>query len=243
MLTFCTMQAWAQDGASLMEEGKKLEQQQKEQEAFDKYKQAVQAGPASVAGYVKLSELCISMGGRQTDPVAKEKYYQNAKTYADAAKLFDSTSADVFYIQSAVYTAFASIEDKRDPFVEDIKLIYSNAGMAIALNPNLGKAYHILGKLHYDLLTLPAVKKTMVKVLNRGVATASIDSSIAYFEKCKTLEPYYCLNFYDLGKAYDYNKKYEKAIAVLEQLAKLPTRRQDDPKIKADGAVLLQKLQ
>lgn len=240
---FYTAQLLAQDAPSLMEEGKKLEQKLKEAEAFDKYKQALQTGPPSIAGYVKLAELSMSIGGRQTDPLAKGKFYLDAKSYADAARQLDSTSADGFYILSAVYAKLAEMEEKREAFVEDVRLAKLNVGKALAANPNLGKAFNVLGKWHYDVLTLNPVKKAALKVLYGGFAPASIDSAIDYLEKCKTLEPYYCLNFYDLGKAYNYNRQYEKAIAVLQQLAKLPTRRQDDPAIKADGAVLLQKLQ
>src|SRR4051812_16832605 len=100
---FYTTQLLAQDAAALMEEGKVFEIKQKEAEAFEKYKQAMQTGPATVAGYVKLAELTIAMGGRQADPVAKGNYYLTAKTYADAARQLDSTSADGFYIVSAVY--------------------------------------------------------------------------------------------------------------------------------------------
>jgi tetratricopeptide (TPR) repeat protein len=236
-------QLLAQDAASLMEEGKKLEQKLKEAEAFDKYKQAMEVGPASVSGFVKLAELSLSIGGRQTDPVAKGNYYLGAKSYADAARRLDSTSADGFYILSAVYAKLAEMEEKRDAFVEDVRLTKLYVGRAIAANPNLGKAYNVLGKWHYDMLILNPVKKAALKVLYGSFSPSSIDSSIAYFEKCKTLEPYYCLNFYQLGQAYNYNRQYEKAIDTLKLLSKLPTRRQDDPAIKADGAVLLQKLQ
>ena len=71
----------------------------------------------------------------------------------------------------------------------------------------------------------------------------NIDSAIAYMEKCKALEPYYCPNFFNLGEAYNYNRNYEKAIGILDELAKLPNRRQDDLAVKKDGAALRQKLQ
>jgi hypothetical protein len=91
------------------------------------------------------------------------------------------------------------------------------------------------------MLNLNPVKKAAVKLLY-GMPPASIDTAIDNMEKCKSMEPYYCLNFYDLGRAYNFNRQYEKAIAVLEQLQKLPTRKQDDPAIKKQGAVLLQQL-
>jgi tetratricopeptide (TPR) repeat protein len=112
---------------------------------------------------------------------------------------------------------------------------------AISVNPANGRYYHLYGRWHYEMLNLNPIKKTAVKLLY-GMPPASIDTAIDNMEKCKSMEPYYCLNFYDLGRAYNFNRQYEKAIAVLEQLQKLPTRKQDDPAIKKQGAVLLQQL-
>jgi DNA-binding SARP family transcriptional activator len=94
------------------------------------------------------------------------------------------------------------------------------------------------------MVSLSGIKKAALKVIYNGTgAEATINEAIAHMEKCKTLEPYYCLNFYDLARAYQFNKQYEKAIQLLEQLKKLPTRKQEDAEVKALGATLLQQLQ
>jgi tetratricopeptide (TPR) repeat protein len=238
-----TMQGYAQDVAALMQEGKMLEQKFKEEEAIVKYKQAADTDPKNIAALVKLAELSLNIGSRLADPVAKKNYYLQAKSYADDAMRISITDADALFIMSSVYGKLTEVEEKRETIVEDVKLSRLYALQAIGADPKHGKAYNALGRWHYEMLTLNALKKAAVKLLYGGLPPASIDSCINYFEKCKTLEPYYCQNFYDLGKAYNYNKQYEKAIAVLQQLAKLPTRRQDDPAIKSQGAVLLQQLQ
>ena len=146
-------------------------------------------------------------------------------------------------MNALVYSKLTEVEEKKDIMVNNIKLTKLYAGKAIAADPSMGKAYNELGRWHYEMLNLNPIKKTAVKLFYGGLPPASIDSAITYLEKCKTLEPYYCLNFYDLGKAYNFKRQYEKAIAILQQLGKLPTRRQDDPAIKAQGAALLQQLQ
>ena len=233
----------AQDAATLMQEGKALEQKFKEEEAIEKYKLVFSADPSNIDALVKMTELSINIGARQADPAGRKNYYMQAKAYADAAMHISLTNADALYIMSAVYGKLTEVEDKRDMVVEDIKLSRLYALQAIGADPNHAKAYNALGRWNYEMLNLNPLKKAAVKILYGGLPPASIDSCISYFEKCKRLEPYYCPNFYDLGKAYNFNKQYEKAIAVLQQLLKLPTRRQDDPAIKAQGAVLLQQLQ
>ncbi|CAN5663949.1 hypothetical protein BH10BAC3_BH10BAC3_36230 [soil metagenome] len=233
----------AQDATTLMQEGKALEQKFKEEEAIEKYKLAFSTEPSNIASLVKLAELSINIGSRQADPVSKKNYYIQAKAYADAAMRISLTNADALCVMSAVYGKLTEVEEKKEMIVEDVKLSRLYALQAISADPNNGKAYNALGRWNYEMLNLNPLKKAAVKVLYGGLPPASIDSCISYLEKCKRFEPYYCPNFYDLGKAYNFNKQYEKAIAVLQQLLKLPTRRQDDPAVKAQGAVLLQKLQ
>ncbi len=242
-LMLLTIQGFAQDVASLLQEGKMLEQKFKEEEAIVKYKQAATADPNNIDALVKLAELSLNIGSRQVDPVIKKNYFLQAKSYAGNAMRISITDANALFIMSSVYGKLTEVEEKRETIVEDVKLSRLYALQAISADSKHGRAYNALGRWHYEMLTLNALKKAAVKMLYGGLPPASIDSCIGYLEKCKTLEPYYCLNFYDLGKAYNYNKQYEKAIAVLQQLAKLPNRRQDDPAIKAQGAQLLQQLQ
>lgn len=238
-----SLQLYSQESAALMEEGKKLEQVQKEAEAFEKYKEAAHTDRKNIAAFVKLADLSTTIGARQTNPEEKARHFIEAKAYADAARLLDSTNAEALAVTAEVYDKMAEMEEKRDAYAEDIKLMKIYAEKALAANPNLGKAYNILGRWHYEMLTLTPVRKTALKVLGGGLPAASIDSAIAYFEKCKSLERYYCRNFLDLGKAYNHKQQYEKAIDTLKLLARLPTRREDDPAIKAEGAALLQQLQ
>ncbi len=227
-----------------MEKGRLLEQKLKEEQAIDKYKEVILIQPSNLKAYTKLVELNCAAGARQTDTATRSKYYKQAKAYADAALRLDSSGADANYMMAVVYDRIAQSEIKKEKFADEMKLMRDYAAKAIAANPAMGKAYGILGKWHLEVLTLNPVKKAAVKVLYYSrLDEANIDTAIAYMEKCKTLEPYYCPNFLHLGEAYDYHKLYEKAIAVLQQLAKLPTKRQEDVDVKAEGAVLLQKLQ
>lgn len=114
---------------------------------------------------------------------------------------------------------------------------------ALALNPNHGKANYILGKWNYEVSTLSWVKKAAVKVAYGGMGSASLDSAYKYMERCRTLEPYYVQNFLDLAKAYKNDYKPSKAIEVLNQLVKLPTRTADDVALKAEGKQMLSEMQ
>lgn len=232
-----------EDPATLMEDGRKLEQRMKDAEALEKYRQVSLIQPSNIKAWVKMAEISCSLGGRATDLAEKTKYYTDAKGFADAALRQDSASGESNYIVSVVYGKLTEVEKKKETLVGYVKASKAYANKAVAATPPVGKAYNVLGRWHYEMLNVNALKKAAVKLVYGSFPESNIDSAIAYFERCKELEPYYCQNFLDLGKAYQYNKKYEKAIAVLQQLAKLPTKRQDDIAIKKEGAELLQELQ
>ncbi|TAD86036.1 MAG: hypothetical protein EAY75_09720 [Bacteroidetes bacterium] len=233
----------AQDVATLMEEGRRLEQKFKDDEALAKYKQAQLIDPANLLVQVKLAETYCALGSRQADAAAKATFYTQAKTHADAALRLGADDADANYMAAVVAGKLTEIETKRENLVKQVRLIKDYADKALAARPNMGKAMHVLGKWHYEILALSAVKRAAIKVLYGGLPEANIDTAIAYFEKAKMAEPYYCLLYLDLAKAYNYRKLYEKAINNLQQLSKLPTRRQEDVVVKAEGAALLQTLQ
>lgn len=233
----------AQDPASLMEEARKLELKLKDEEAFKKYKDVVLIQPTHQRALIKCAELSCAIGGRTETPEEKTAYFLQAKKYADAAMKIDSNNAEANYIMSIVFGKLTEVEKKNDEIVKMVKYIKQYIDKSISLNPAYGKAWHVLGKWNLEVESLNMIKKAAVKLIYGGVGDASIQNAIAYMEKCKTMEPYYCLNFLDLARAYQYNEQYEKSIGILQQLAKLPTRRQEDIATKAQGAALLQKLQ
>lgn len=240
---FLMASLWGQDPASLMEEGRKLEQKLKDEDAFKKYKEAIFIQPSNQKAIIKCAELSCAIGGRTSTPEEKTLYYQQAKKFADAALKLDSNNAEANYMMAIVYGKLTEVEKKNEEVIKQVKAIKQYIDKSLALNPQYGKAWHVLGKWHLEVISLNAIKRAALKVIYGGVGEASIEKAIDYMEKCKTIEPYYCLNFYDLARAYEYNKQYEKSISILQQLSKLPTRRQEDVNTKTQGAMLLQKLQ
>lgn len=236
--------ALAQDPASLIAEGKKLEQQLKDLEAIEKYKKAAFIQPSNQQAILKCAELSCAIGNRQQDPDKKVQYYKEAYQFANAAYKIDSSKAPANYMMAVVYGKLTEVEKKNDALVNYTRLIKYYADKSVKIDPQFARGWHVLGKWHLEMVSLSGIKKAALKMIYSGTGTeATINEAIANMEKCKSMEPYYCLNFYDLARAYQYNKQYEKAIQVLEQLKKLPTRKQEDAEVKALGITLLQQLQ
>ncbi len=242
-LAAATLFATAQDAETLMKEGLKLEQQLKDTLAIGKYAKAFQANPKNIKAAIKCAEINCSIGTREKNAAAKLKYYSDAKTFAGAALQLDSNNADANYMNAVVYGKLTEVETSNEKTVEAVKNIKIYADKALTINPNHGKSWYVIGKWHYEVLNLNAVKRAAVKLFYGGLPKATVETAISSFEKCKTLEPYFALNYLALGKAYYYNKQYEKALAALQQCVKCPTLMPEDKTTKEEAKALVVKWQ
>ncbi|HSK14213.1 MAG TPA: hypothetical protein VK907_13425 [Phnomibacter sp.] len=233
----------AQDPASLIEEGRALERKFKEDEALEKYKQAYSIQPTNLLAAVKCAELSGNMGRRANGSIRINAWMAQALSFAEAAYRIDSSSAEAMAAMAQAQRNLAETEEKRDKATQYLKSWKTWADKALQADSMHGRANHLLGRWHLEVLTQGTLRKAAAKLLYGGLPNADIYTAIDLMERCKQVEPYYCANFLDLAKAYHFNQNYEKAIQTLERLAKLPTRRQDDVDIKAEGKELLQKLQ
>jgi tetratricopeptide (TPR) repeat protein len=233
----------AQEPAVLLKEAANYERQIKETEALEKYKQVLSVDPNNLKALVKAAELHAAIGGRLTDKSNKKLYFETAAAYAKKAFDLDPSNADANYVMGMAAGKMTDVESENKKivaFVKDAKLYNEKA---ISINPKHVKATYSIGKWHYEMVNLSGVKKIAVKLFYGGLPNGDLDSAIHYFEKCKSLDPYFALNYLDLAKAYRDNHRPTQAIEVLNKLVKLPTLTGDDASIKAEGAKLLNDIQ
>ncbi|MCW3080175.1 hypothetical protein [Segetibacter sp.] len=233
----------AQDATVLLKEASNLERSLKDEQALDKYKSVLSSDPANLQSLIRSSEISSAIGSRQVDKKAKQEFYERAKDYADKALAINPNSADANYVRAVAAGKLAEVESENKKLVGHMKDIKTYADKALSFAPNHGKANYVLGKWNFDMATFSWAKKAAIKVLFGAIPDASLENAYKYMEKCKTLEPYYVLNFLDLAKAYKYDNQPAKAIPVLNQLVKLPTRTPDDVALKAEGKKLLSEMQ
>jgi hypothetical protein len=235
--------AFAHDNNVLFKEAENLERSFKEPEALNKYKQILTNDAGNIKALVKAAELSCSIGNRIDNKNDKRLSYESALAFAQRAIKADSNSAEANYafaMASGKMTEVESENKKIVAFVKDTKIYVDKA---LAINANYGKANFVLGRWHYEMVTLSGLKKAAVKVLYGGLPDASLENAIVYMEKCKTIDPYYMINYYYLNKAYKENDMPAKQIDVLSKMVKLPNRTLDDAAMKDDALKQLQQLQ
>jgi hypothetical protein len=238
-----SFQSFSQDIAVQVKEAENLEKQLKEDLAYEKYRSLAVTDPSNIKFQVKAALLAMSNAARQKDKNQKKMYTEMAKTHADKAIALNANSADANYAMAVVSGGMTEVVDENKKKIEYVKLIKTYADKALSIDPNHARANHVLGKWHYEVSELNWIKKAAVKAIFGGMPEASIDTAIQRMEKCRSLDQYYMLNYFDLAKAYQAADKPEKELEILNKLVKLPILTADDTSLKEQGRKRLKELQ
>lgn len=230
---------FSQDTKALIKEADRLEAIPNEIAAFLKFKEVVTKEPGNIYALSKCSELCCRIGKRQTDPKAKEDFYIAAKSFAEAAIKVDPTNSDA-NCAMAMALGHISMTKTNKEKIASARDLRKYVDLAIKANPNNFRAWHVLGRWHYEISNLSMFEKAAVKLLYGGMPAASLKSSIACFEKAKSLTgPGFVINYYELARAYYRDNQKTKAINTIKVMLTLPNNTEADAGIKEEGKKLL----
>ena len=233
-----TVAATAQTADDLVKQGDLLEKQLKEDEAYQKFKEAIKLNPVHVHALVRCSELASRIGRRQATKEKQMDFYQAAKIYAERALKINPRDSEANVVMSLAYARMSLLKSGKEK-VEYVREIKNYADRALVSNPNNFKALFVIARWHFEVSNLNAMEKAAVKVFFGGLQKNSLDSAIHYYEKVKVISPNFLLNYLELAKAYNRAGKKEKAVEYLNQLLKIPNTAADDPTVKAEARELL----
>ncbi|HVG12865.1 MAG TPA: hypothetical protein VM843_07665 [Flavisolibacter sp.] len=238
LFSFVQIMANAQTEQQFILQAEKQEAALNELGAFQAFKQALQLNPRNHYALWKLSELCSRIGHRQATTKQKQEYYKAGRAYAETAIRVNPAAADGYYAMSVAMGRMALSGSGKEK-IEAVKEIRSNAEKAVRLNPQHGRAWHVIGKWHYEVSDLNVFEKAGVKLMYGGLPPASIKQAIQAYEKAKLYEPNFALNFLELAKAYKRDGQKDKAVSLLRTLPSIPAKTLDDARIKREAAALL----
>lgn len=237
---FSCMQVVAQDYASVIAEADRLEAIPQEKAALLKFKEALKLQPSSLYALTKFSELCCRVGGREASTKVRDEYYATAQVYAKTALRLYPKSDEANVAMAFSIAKSLMLKSGKEKIIA-VKELKSYGEKAVTENSRNFKAWHVLGKWHYEVSGLNAIERAGAKIMYGGLPSASLKNSIMYYEKARSLAPNFTLNFLELAKAYHRNDETQKAIALLKQLLVIKTQTEDDPRIKKEAEGLIAK--
>ncbi len=178
------------------------------------------------------------IGARQPDKEKMRPYFYAARNYASAALSLNSNSSDANYAMALALgrVSLVSGTKERVMLARDVKYY---AEKAIRLDPNNFRAYHILGRWNYEVSNLNLAEKSFARIFYGKLPSASLDDAIADFEKSRSLNPAFILNYLELARSYHRMGEDKKAIAYLRILLALPNLMYDDTRAKVIARQLL----
>lgn len=229
----------AQDINILIKEAARLEAIPNEKASFQKYKEVLKHSPTNLEALNKCSELCSRIGQRETTNTRlREEYYTAAKIYAETALKIDPANSEANCVM-AIALGRSSMSKSGKEKIVTAKEIKKHLDISLRSDPQNFKAWHVLGRWHYEISNLNVLERSLVKLLYGGLPPASIQQSIYAFERSRAITPGFILNYLEMAKAYKDNDNKEKAIAYLRTMLMLPDQTEDDPAIKEKGRKLL----
>ena len=231
----------AQDINKILREADRLETLPDEKSAFLKFKEALKIQPTNLHALTKCSELCTRIGGREkVNKKLRDDYYTTAIIYAKTAlRLYPES--DIANVTMAIVVGKTILLKSGKEKINAARQLREYAEKAIKLNPSNFKAWHVLGRWNYEVSSLSSIERAGAKIMYGGLPSASLKSSIACYEKAKSLSPSFAYNYLELAKAYNRNNEKEKAFAQLKTLLALKNQSEDDPRIKAEAEGYLKK--
>lgn len=233
---------FAQTFDSLYQRGIQLEQSFNEKQALIKFQEAQKINPNHLQTLCKCSDLCSRIGAREKNEKIKLDYFNSALSFAKKAYgLYPSN--DEVNVEMSIAMGRIALTKSGEEKISMVKEIKSFADKAIQLNPNNFKAWHILGRWYYEISDLNFIEKAAIKIFYGGLPQSSFSMSINAYEKAKSINNKFCLNYLELAKAYEKNDNINQAITNLKQLLQMPNSIEDDVAIKKEASFLLKKWQ
>lgn len=232
----------AQDVSAALKEAERQESEFRENEALSKYIEVLRMQPTNLFALCKCSELCSRIGNRQSTKSKKIDYFKAAKTYAQAALRVNPNSSEANLVMALALGRLSLISSGKEK-VMAANEIKQYAEKSIRLDPSNFKAYHLMGKWNYEVSNLNSFERSLARLLYGGLPQASLENSIACYEKSRALNPSFVLNYLELAKAYNRHGERKKAIELLNKMMSLPNNMFDDIRVKEEGKQLLKEWQ
>ena len=206
------------------------------------YADALQITPGHVATLCRLSRIESELGETQKGD-AQRHTWSEAVAHAREAVRAAPDQAEP-HVTLAVALGRQALREGPKTRLALSKEIKSETDLALKLDPNIGRAWHVLAMWNVKISGLSGIEKMVANsVLGgvpKGATTANADQA---FQKAIELEPDYVNHRLEYGRFLKDMKRVDDARRELEKAVALPpTSSALDPRFQAEARELLDKL-
>ena len=184
----------------------------------------------------RVARVEIAMGMVARDRAVSEAHYVRAPQLARrAVALAPNDAAMHFWLAAAL-----GRRALRAGFRSAVPLAsgtYKAASRALIIDSLHAGAHEVMGKLHSEVRKLPwLVRRLAAALTSLDVArTASWESAEMHLKRANALDPTLMLALVDLSQLYLRTGRWAKAVAVVEQLERMPRRTPADAYLQGEA--------
>ena len=206
------------------------------------YSEAVQAEPSNVTALCRLARAESELGELAKGD-EQRRTWADAVVHARAAVRLAAESAEP-HVWLAVALGRQALREGPRAKLALSKEIKSETDLALARDPGIGRAWHVLAAWNMKIASLSTLERMVANSVLGGVPKgASYANAAQAFEKAISLEPDYVNHHVeygrllkDMGRKDDARRELEKAVALPATSSAL------DMRYQADARRLLEKL-
>jgi tetratricopeptide (TPR) repeat protein len=212
---------------SLLHDAEAAENRFDSKAALALYLRANELRPRDAFILQKISRQYSDLATDSTDEAERVRLCTNGLSYAQkSVELAPDNSVHVLSV-AICYGKLALWSDIRTR-IRYSKLVREYAERALALNPNYDYAHHVLGRWHYEVATLGATKRWLVRLIYGELPPASLDEAVSHLKRAVELSPHLPAHRVELGFALLAQGKKSEAKEVFQRALSMPMREKYD---------------
>lgn len=162
-----------------------------------------------------------------TEPTDQKRYCEQALAYARRAfELAPKNPVNVLSL-GICYAKIGFYSDTKTK-IANSRLVKDYAEQALALDPNYSYAHHVLGQWNYEVASLGAATRLIVRLVYGGLPAASTAEGVRHLRRAVELMPQLPSHRVELGLALLADGQREAAKRELEQALAMPEHEKYD---------------
>jgi tetratricopeptide (TPR) repeat protein len=178
----------ATDVTALLREAAAAESRLDPRAALNLYLQADAARPNDAALLQKIARQYSDLTFDLTDLAEQRRACAQALDFAQRAYALAPKQAENALSLAICYAKVGFYADTRTK-IENSRLVKRHAEEALALNPDHDFAHHVLGQWHYEVASVGAAKRLLVKLIYGALPAASTTAGITHLRRAVELAP------------------------------------------------------